>query len=251
MGRVVAMTRTWVMLVLLSGWAACVGAQPATFARHATLPAGSPDGRHVVFCSDRDGGAGELYVAEIATGLQRRLTHSPEAENGPAWSDSGRRIVYRVAHGDTTELRSVAADGSDMRTLLQRVAKGMTLSGDGRRVAYTVGTWTRNRIWVADADGSHARALTDSSSGYFNLAWSPDCGVLAVTRRDSSGALQLRLVSPDSARSRELVRLPASRSGRPGPRTGGRLRSRRGRTRGTTPRRAMPTSTRRTWRVAA
>ena len=189
-------------------WAACANGQPAAPARHATLPAGSPDGRQVVFCSDRDGGAWELYVADVATGLSRRLTYSSVEELVPEWTDGGKRIVYQVVHGDTTELRSVGLDGSGTRTLLARVGKAMKLSRDGLRVAYTVGSWTRNRIWVANIDGTHARAVTDSSSGFFNLAWAPDDRMLAVTHHDSSGALQIWLVNPDSARSRELVRLP-------------------------------------------
>ena len=64
-------------------------------------------------------------------------------------------------------------------------------------------------------DGTRGRAVTDSSAGYFNLAWSPDDHMLAATHRDSSGALQIWLVNPDgAAKPLELVRLPQS-EGRP------------------------------------
>ncbi len=189
--------------------------KPTPPARHASLPAGSPDGKQVVFSSDRDGRKQELYVADVATGLSRRLTYSDEEKGVPEWTEGGKRIAYTVSHGDTTELKTVALDGSGTRKLLTCVAKSIKLSNDGRRVAYTVGSWTRNRIWVADVNGSHACALTDSTNGFFNLAWSPDDRVLAVTHHDSTGSLQLWLVNPDTvAKPRELVRLPES-EGRP------------------------------------
>ena len=182
---------------------------------HAPVPSASPDGKLLVFCSERDSGKQELYLADVATGLSRRLTSSDQAEGVPAWAEGGKRIAYTVSHGDTTELRTVALDGNNTRTLLSRVARSIKLSNSGRRVAYTVGSWTRNRIWVADADGTHARAVTDNSAGYFNMAWSPDDRMIAVTHDDSTGALQIWLVNPDTiAKPRELVRIPAS-EGRP------------------------------------
>lgn len=185
-------------------------APPAAPPRHATLPAASPDGSHVVFCSDRDGGKTELYVHELETGLSRRLTYTDDAEGVPAWTEGGQRIAYTVSRGDTTELRTVAVDGSGTRTLATRVAKAIRLSNHGRRIAWTVGSWTRNRIWVSELDGTKARALTDSTAGYFNLAWSPDDSTLAVTHRDSTGSLQIWLLDSRNGTSHELVRLPAS-----------------------------------------
>lgn len=189
--------------------------QAAPLARLASLPDASPDGKQLVFCSERDSGQQELYLADVATGLCRRLTYSAEAEGVPAWTDGGKRIAYTVSHGDTTDLKTVAIDGSCTRTLLSCVAKEIKLSHSGRRAAYTVGSWRRNQIWVADVNGSHARAVTHSSAGYFNLAWSPDDRMVAVTHHDSTDALQIWLVNPDTvAKPRELVRLAAS-EGRP------------------------------------
>jgi Tol biopolymer transport system component len=67
---------------------------------------------------------------------------------------------------------------------------------------------------VADADGNNARALTDSSAGWFNMAWSPDDRRLAVTRRDSTGDLQVWLVDAVSGEARALTAFPKER-GRP------------------------------------
>src|SRR5205807_2404938 len=65
------MDRVWSLLVCVIATAATPTPPPKPVppARHASLPAPSPDGKQVVFCSDRDGGQTELYVADLATGL--------------------------------------------------------------------------------------------------------------------------------------------------------------------------------------
>ena len=178
---------------------------PPPAARHASLPAASPDGKHVAFCSNRDGGAWELYVVDVDGRGLRRLTHSPEEELVPGWADGGGSVVYMTVEGDTARLHSLPLEGGAARTLLALDAKGIKLSNDGRRVGYAVGSWTRNRLVVANADGSEARAITDSSASYFNLAWSPDDGRIAATRSDSAG-LQVWIMAPDGSEARAVTR---------------------------------------------
>jgi TolB protein len=113
---------------------------------------------------------------------ERRLTRSEEQEAVPSWTNRGMSVTFMTMRGDSTTLWAEDLDGSGRRILASLPAKGFALSNDGGRIAYTVGTWTRNRIVVADRDGGHATAITDSSAGYFNLAWSPEGGRIAVTR---------------------------------------------------------------------
>ena len=73
----------------------------------------SPDGRRIVFTSNRDGNF-ELYAIGVDGRGERRLTRTPrQDESGARYSRDGRRILYesngRIAH--------VAADGRDARVL--------------------------------------------------------------------------------------------------------------------------------------
>ena len=198
--------------ILLSASLASAAAPPAP-ARHASLPAASPDGEHIAFCSDRDGGQWEIYVINTDGRGTRRLTRTPEAELVPGWSDGGRTITYTTGEEDTCTLHALSVIDGASRALLTLPVKGIRLSNAGQRVAYTVGSWTRNRIVVANLDGSEARAITDSSTGYFNLAWSPDDRLLAVTRRDSAG-LQVWVMAPDGTGARAVTHFEAA-AGRP------------------------------------
>jgi WD40 repeat protein len=57
-------------------------------------PAVSPDGRYVVFASDRDGDF-EIYVANVFTGEAERVTDNKVYDYNPGWSLDGKIITYK------------------------------------------------------------------------------------------------------------------------------------------------------------
>jgi imidazolonepropionase-like amidohydrolase/Tol biopolymer transport system component len=56
-------------------------------------PAFAPDGRRLAFVSDRDRGAGNVFVLDLATRAVSQLTHEAHAGQ-PAWSPDGRSLAY-------------------------------------------------------------------------------------------------------------------------------------------------------------
>lgn len=58
-----------------------------------TAPAWSPDGSQVAFVSARAGNW-EIYVADIATGQEQRLTEDTAVDIAPTWSPDGKRIAF-------------------------------------------------------------------------------------------------------------------------------------------------------------
>ena len=57
-------------------------------------PAWHPDGERVVFASDRRDSGLDIWEADLATGLQWRLSSRPGDETEPAWSRNGRDLLY-------------------------------------------------------------------------------------------------------------------------------------------------------------
>jgi Tol biopolymer transport system component len=81
----------------------------------------SPDGKHIVFCSNRSGPANlELYVVDADGKNVRQLTHAPGCYNGgPFFSPDGRRVIFRSDRKkkDHLQLYVINSDGTGERAL--------------------------------------------------------------------------------------------------------------------------------------
>ena len=67
-------------------------------------PAWHPDGERLVYASDRTGSGFDLWETDLPTGLHWRLSDRPGDETDPAWSASGRDLVYVHRDGETWSL---------------------------------------------------------------------------------------------------------------------------------------------------
>jgi hypothetical protein len=60
----------------------------------AFLPAVSPDGQRVAYASERNGNW-DIYVLDLSTKVETRLTDDPLNDMAPAWSPDGSQIAYQ------------------------------------------------------------------------------------------------------------------------------------------------------------
>jgi Tol biopolymer transport system component len=81
----------------------------------------SPDGKQIVFCSDRSGEKNlELYIMDRDGKNVRKLTDAPGCYNGgPFFSPDGKRVVFRSdrKEKDRLQLYVINADGTGERAL--------------------------------------------------------------------------------------------------------------------------------------
>jgi len=79
-------------------WMMDIGATPMRLTQDRFIdadPAWSPDGSQLAFSSDRaEMGNLDLWVRDLKTGRERRLTTTPMTDNGASWSPDGRRIAF-------------------------------------------------------------------------------------------------------------------------------------------------------------
>jgi Tol biopolymer transport system component len=103
----------------------------------------SPDGKQIVFCSNRSGEENlELYVMDADGKNVRQLTHAPKCYNGgPFFSPDGTKVIFRSdrAKKDHLQLYVIDADGKNEKALtddLNWVNWGPYWYTDGKHIIY-------------------------------------------------------------------------------------------------------------------
>src|SRR5262249_28418166 len=137
-----------------------------------TFPAWTPDGKQVVFASDR-GGRTNLWLTDVRGGKPRQLTDSPATDTAPCWSPDGKKIVFARDGKGNPHLCVSGADGSTLRALSAddgAVDLDPAWSPDGKSIAFASrrGSARGFRLYVMDTDGKNVRALspTDNPLGH-------------------------------------------------------------------------------------
>jgi Tol biopolymer transport system component len=130
----------------------------------------------LVFQSNRQVAAGEIYTANGDGSEVRRLTTNAGTDAEPRWSPDGRRIAFASVRAGVREIWMMNADGTGQQRLTQlaREASSPDWSPDGARIAFQArradGNWD---IYVMGADGSNVTRLTSANS-QVRPRWSPD-----------------------------------------------------------------------------
>ncbi|MFH1761294.1 MAG: tetratricopeptide repeat protein, partial [bacterium] len=70
----------------------------------------SPDGNRIVYCCVDSSGNGDLYMLDIITGEETRLTKTPGCETFPCFSPKGNRIAYTMYRSDDNGDGSINPD---------------------------------------------------------------------------------------------------------------------------------------------
>ncbi|PYR24726.1 MAG: amidohydrolase [Acidobacteria bacterium] len=199
-------------------WVMDIGSKPTRVTSDRFLdadPAWSPDGSRLVYSSDRaETGNLDLWIRDLRSGQDRRLTHLPNADYGATWSPDGKRIAFlsMLPHQQGAAVDVVDVDSgtvSERYRSAQRIPSNPTWSPDGRVLLvaafdqysqrFREGIWKLTLIPATDgAPQILEDVLTDRSavSGIDEgPVWSPDGtrialvngGVLRIIAVDATG----------------------------------------------------------------
>lgn len=168
----------------------------------------SPDGRHIVFVSNRDGGKGEIYLMDADGRNLRNLTHNPAHDDSPAWSPDGRQIVFQSNRRGSTEIFVINADGGDPRPL--GPGGRPAWSPDGRQIAFSRVLDHYQELFVMSAAGGEARRLTFDQEFCADPSWSPD-GKRIVFTSGRHHTLQVEVMNLDGTGRATLTSLGHNR----------------------------------------
>ena len=160
-------------------------------------PSWSPDGKRIVFFSNRDGHVMggiptfEIYVMDADGKNQQRLTNDPNDDRSPSWSPDGERIAFmsnRDGHFiggiPTFEIYVMDADGKNQQRLTNNPHGDWdpSWSPDGKRIVFSsrrdrhfIGDFgITEEIYVMDNDGGNLQRLTENCQNDLSPSWSPD-----------------------------------------------------------------------------
>ena len=243
-GRTLAFVRLRTMetgdlyVVSLSGAMPAVDQQRRVTSEGSDLraPVWTPDGRELIFSSNR-GGRRELWrIGASGSPKAVRLAGVGENAGDVAISQDGRRLVYgRVS--DYGSLWKIPIDrGKGGRPIRVTTTTGRItnphFSPDGKRIAFQSGRSGVSEIWLCDVDGSNWVQLTSFGKGMSGSPrWSPDGRSIAFDSNvavnwdiyvvRSEGGRPTRLttnqandVIPNWSRDGRLIYFTSLRSGR-------------------------------------
>jgi Tol biopolymer transport system component len=144
----------------------------------------APDGRHIVFCSQRQGDL-ELYVMDADGKNVRQLTHAPGCYNGgPFFSPDGKRVIFRADRKkkDFLQIHVINANGSGERALTDNegVNWGPYWYKDSKHIVYAAADHSNPRarpnydLWWMNVDTGKKTRLTYAPAADVLPVFSPD-----------------------------------------------------------------------------
>src|SRR5438552_12489123 len=155
-------------------------------------PALSPDGRDIVYLSEKNSFFVDLYLADAEPGRVRRvLVKSSLSSNyeslrfitsAGTYSPDGRLFAIAVKHRDRDDLVIIdARRGREVRRI-QIALNGLTTpswSPDGSQLVFTGYDGGLSDLFIINADGTNLRRLTNDKYADLQPSWSPDGKTIA------------------------------------------------------------------------
>ena len=146
-------------------------------------PSWSPDGKRIVFSSDREGhfrGAvgisSEIYVMDTDGQNEQRLTNNRRNDWTPSWSPDGKRIAFssdRKGDLQNFEIYVMDADGQNEQKLTNNRGydEFPSWSPDGKKILFHSERGEKFDIYVMDADGDNLQNLTNNRHSDVSPSW--------------------------------------------------------------------------------
>ncbi len=153
---------------------------------HNYYPVYSPKGGSIVYASNQNGGAFDLFLFIFDGAKLIRLTDFIGNVISPSFSPDGKRILFANRAGTGPTSLWMVDNNGENSSLLYTGADTIVAadwSPDGNTIAFAMAVSNPNeyQIFLMEADGSNVRQLTRNLAGIGgSLDWSPDGRYLLI-----------------------------------------------------------------------
>jgi Tol biopolymer transport system component len=191
-------------------------------------PSWSPDGAHVVFFNNKEGGGDPLFVAD-RTGADARQTLAPEKgvlhNHNPVWSTDGNWIYFVRGVEPTSQMdvwRIPSSGGTPERLTTQRAAVNFLAPIDAHTLLYVAraddrsGPW----LWALDVETKATRRISSGLEEYTSVSASRDGRRLVASIARPSSSLWTVPIQDPPADDRSVQRYPITATRAMAPRVG-------------------------------
>ncbi len=158
-------------------------------------------------------GMNNIFLADLAGKVIKRLTDGWGIEVGPSFSPDGKRMAYVSDRGGNPQIYVLdLSTGTNRRiTFGHKYAASPAWSPRGDRIAYQAQTNGAFQVATIRPDGSDMRILTSGWGGGEDPTWSPDGRLIAYTSR-GTGRYQIYLMTAGGEFITRLTNLPGDQT---------------------------------------
>ena len=161
-------------------------------------PRFSPTQQTLTYISLEDGNP-QIYLLDLASGKQQRLGNFAAMTFSPRFSPDGRRVVFSVEGGGTTNIYAMDIGGKPQQlTSGAAIDTSPSYSPDGSHITFESDRGGSSQIYVMPASGGTAQRISFGDGTYNTPVWSPKGDLIAFTKQ-GGGQFSIGTMKPDGS----------------------------------------------------
>ncbi len=169
-------------------------------------PSLSPDGRSLAYTSYRDGFP-NLYIRQVASGTEQRITSGPGLALPGSWSPDGQSLLLSQTGDGNSDifLYHTRSRRLTRLTTYWGIDVSPSFAPDGRRFVFTSDRSGTPQLYIADIQSRSRVRLTYSGSYNTSPVWSPRADLIAFVGRSETHLLDIYTIGADGQELRRLT----------------------------------------------